>query len=225
MSDQIKLPVTDAEKFALIREQLYTPVVGDSLDALGHFHQFLPPQIHGITRQARLVGRAMPVLIADVFGPQSEPFGRLTEALDQLQPDEIYVARNGERPTSGWGEVLTATAKARGAAGAVIDGYHRDTPQILEQDWPVFSRGRYAQDAEVRKVVTDYRCPIEIGQVTISPGDLIFGDCDGVLVVPRAIEDEVLERALTKSAGENRVRAAIEAGMSSTDAFREFGVL
>lgn len=127
MSDQIQLPVTDVEKFALIRERLYTPVVGDSLDALGYFHQFLPPEIHGITREACLVGRAMPALIADVFGPQPEPFGRLTEALDQLEPGEIYVARNGERPTSGWGEVLTATAKARGAAGAVIDGYHRDT--------------------------------------------------------------------------------------------------
>lgn len=225
MTDQVQLPATDSEKFALIRDRLYTPVVGDSLDALGYYHQFLPPQIHGITQEARLVGRAMPVLIADVFGPQPEPFGRLTEALDQLEPGEIYLARNGERPTSAWGEVLTATAKARGAGGAVIDGYHRDTPQILEQDWPVFSWGRYAQDAEVRKVVTDYRCPIEIGQVVINPGDLVFGDCDGVLVVPRTIEDEVLERALIKSAGENKVRAAIEAGMSSTDAFREFGVL
>lgn len=77
MTDQTQLPATDTEKFALIRDQLYTPVVGDSLDALGYYHQFLPPQIHGITQEARLVGRAMPVLIADVFGPQPEPFGAL----------------------------------------------------------------------------------------------------------------------------------------------------
>lgn len=124
-----------------------------------------------------------------------------------------------------WGEILTATAKQRGAVGAVINGYHRDTPRVLEQDWPVFSRGRFAQDSAVRTQVVDYRCAIEVGGVRVEPGDLVFGDLDGVVVVPRRVEAEVIERALAKARGEKLVRREIEAGMSSTEAFRKYGIL
>ena len=124
-----------------------------------------------------------------------------------------------------WGELLTATARTRGAVGAVVDGFHRDTPKVLEQNWPVFSRGRYAQDSSVRTAVVDFRCPIEIGGVWIEPGDLIFGDLDGVVVVPRAVEAQVITGALEKARGEKVVRQAIEDGMSATAAFKKFGIL
>jgi len=215
----------DAERLALVCDRLYTPVVGDVLDQLGRTHQFLPQAIHALRPDVVLVGRAMPVLITDVFEAQRSPFGRLTEALDQLEPGEVYLARNGRAQCAAWGEILTATARARGAAGAVIDGFHRDTIRVLEQDWPVFSRGSFAQDAGIRTSVVDYRVPLEIDGVLVSPSDLIFGDIDGVVVVPRAVEDEVLELALTKAAAENVVRQAIEDGMSSTDAFATYGVL
>ena len=113
----------------------------------------------------------------------------------------------------------------RGAVGAVIDGFHRDTPQVLAQEWPVFSRGRYAQDSAVRTQVAAFREPIEIGGVWIEPGDLVFGDLDGVVIVPRALEGEVVKRALEKARGEKKVRRAIEHGMSTTEAFRTFGIL
>jgi regulator of RNase E activity RraA len=173
----------------------------------------------------KLVGRAMPVVMIDVFGPQEQPFGKLTEALDQLAPGDVYLAGGGGMRCAYWGEILTATARVRGAAGAVIDGFHRDTPRVLEQDWPVFSRGRYAQDSGVRTKVVDYRCPIEIGQVWVNPGDLVFGDLDGVVVIPAACEAEVIERSLEKARGEKLVRQEIEAGLSSTDAFRKYGIL
>jgi regulator of RNase E activity RraA len=221
----MSLPEVDAERLALVRDRLYTPVVGDVLDQLGRTHQFLPQAIHALRPDVVLVGRAMPVLITDVFEAQRSPFGRLTEALDQLEPGEVYLARNGRAQCAAWGEILTATARARGAAGAVIDGFHRDTIRVLEQDWPVFSRGSFAQDAGIRTSVVDYRVPLEIDGVLVSPSDLIFGDIDGVVVVPRAVEDEVLELALTKAAAENVVRQAIEDGMSSTDAFATYGVL
>ncbi|MCH7343436.1 RraA family protein [Pelomonas sp. CA6] len=124
-----------------------------------------------------------------------------------------------------WGELLTVTARMRGANGAVIDGYHRDTPMVLAQQWPVFSRGAFGQDSAVRTGIVDFRCEIELGGVWIRPGDLVFGDMDGVVVVPRACEDEVLRRALDKVGSENRVRQAIEAGMSSTEALARFKVL
>ncbi|MEM5781478.1 MAG: RraA family protein, partial [Lawsonibacter sp.] len=165
------------------------------------------------------------VLMIDVFGPQKKPFGLLTEALDQLQEHEIYIAAGGTGRCAYWGELLTATARVRGAVGAVLDGYHRDTPQVLSQNWPVFSRGPWAQDSSVRTQVVDFRCPIEIGQVTIHDGDLIFGDVDGVLVIPKEMAEQVVEQALEKAAGEKKARAAIEGGMSATEAFRVFGIL
>lgn len=167
----------------------------------------------------------MPALMIDVYGPQKEPFGKLTEALDQLQPGEVYVASGGAMRCAYWGEILTATAKKRGATGAVINGYHRDTPKVMEQNWPVFSRGRYAQDSSVRTQVVDYRCTMQVGEVWINPGDLIFGDMDGVVVIPKKYETEVVEKALAKAMGEKLVRREIENGMTSTEAFRKYGIL
>src|ERR1043166_946505 len=210
---------SDDELFSLVRRELYTPVAGDVLDDLGFAHQFLPQPIQPMREEMKLAGRAMPVLMIDVFGKQKKPFGLLTEALDQLQPGEIYLASGGEMRCAYWGEIRTATAKKRGAVGAVINGFHRDTPKVLEQNWPVFSRGRFAQDSGVRTQVAAFRCAIEVGQVSVQPGDLVFADLEGVLVIPRSVEAEVIERALTKARGEKLVRKEIEAGMSSTDAF------
>lgn len=215
----------DAELFALIAGDLYTPVVGDILDDLGFTHQFLPQPIQPMREEMKLAGRAMPVLMIDVYGKQAQPFGKLTEALDQLQSGEIYLASGGEMRCAYWGEILTATAKKRGAVGAVINGFHRDTPQVLSQNWPVFSRGRFAQDSGVRTQVADFRCPIEVGGVRVAPGDLVFADLDGVLIIPRQVEAEVIQRALEKARGEKLVRKDIEAGMSSTAAFRKYGIL
>src|SRR5712671_3378629 len=215
----------DPHLFRIIQEELYTPVVGDILDDLGLTHQFLPQPIQPMREEMKLVGRAMPVLMIDVHGKQKHPFGKLTEALDQLQPGEIYLASGGAMRCAYWGEILTATAKKRGATGAVIDGFHRDTPRVLEQNWPVFSCGRFAQDSAVRTQVVDYHCPIEIGQVSVQPGDLVFGDLDGVVIVPKKIEAEVIERALAKARGEKLVRKEIESGLSSTAAFKKYGIL
>jgi regulator of RNase E activity RraA len=149
----------------------------------------------------------------------------MTEALDQIQPHEIYVVTGGSQNCAAWGEIMTATAKTRGGSGAIVDGFHRDTPRVLEQEWPVFSRGRFAQDAGVRSKVVDFRCPVEIGGVFINPGDLIFGDLDGVVVVPQAVEREVVTRAVEKARAEKVVRKDIEGGLSSTEAFRKYGIL
>jgi 4-hydroxy-4-methyl-2-oxoglutarate aldolase len=215
----------DKQLFALISSALYTPVVGDVLDFLGCRRQFLPPEIQPLDTSMKIVGRAMPVQIADTWGDHGSPFGRLTEALDQIAPSEIYIATGGHRHCAAWGEILTATARTRGGVGAILDGYHRDTLRVLEQDWPVFSRGRYAQDARIRSSVVDFRCPIEVGGVTIQPGDLIIGDLDGVVLVPKSVEAEVVSRSLEKARAEKVVRKEIESGMSSTEVFKKHGVL
>lgn len=214
----------ESQLFCLMKESLYTPVVGDILDAMGYSHQFLPPQIRPLLPEMKIAGKACTVLEHNVFGPQKKPFGLLTEALDQLQENDVYIA-TGAHNSALWGELLTAAARTRKAAGAVLDGYTRDTPQVLEQNWPVFGRGRWAQDSSIRTNVIDFRCPIEIGQVTIHDGDLVFADMDGVLIIPQEIAPEVIEKAFEKAAGEKLVRKAIEGGMSATQAFAKFGIL
>jgi len=225
LSEQNLADLIEKDRFDLIRSTLYTPVIGDILDTLGYFHQFLPQAIQPVQQNMRIVGRALPVQIADAWGPQLVPFGKMTEALDSIQPFDIYIATGGSMNCAAWGEIMTATGKVRKGAGAILDGFHRDTPRVLEQNWPVFSRGRYAQDAGVRSKVVDFGCRIEIGGVAINPGDLIVADLDGVIVVPRSVEEQVIELALAKATGEKVVRKAIEAGMSSTEAFRKFGIL
>lgn len=228
----------DNEMFNLMKEKLHTPVVGDILDQMGYNHQFLPAAIRPLASQVptalitdtkgdnwmKLAGYACTVLENDVFGMPKKPFGYMTEALDQLKPNEIYIA-TGAHNSALWGELLTASAKARGAVGAVIDGFTRDTPMVLEQNFPVFCSGTWAQDSSIRTYVFDYRCVIEIGQVTIHDGDIVFGDVDGVLIIPRNIAEEVIEKALEKVATEKAMRKAIENGMMVTDAFAKYGVL
>ena len=215
----------DGELFSLMKTTLYTPVVGDILDQCGRFHQFLPQPIQPLREEMTLAGRAMPVLQTDVFGPQEKPFGLMTQALDDLRAGEVYVATGGTRPSANWGEIMTATAKTRGAVGAVVNGYHRDTARVLEQNWAVFSRGAWAQDSGPRMKVLDFRCRIEISGVVVTPGDLVFGDVDGVVIIPQELVEEVISRALEKARGEKVVRQAIEGGLSSTEAFKKYGIL
>lgn len=205
--------------------ELNTAVVGDILDARGRTHQFLPQPIQGFRDSMLVCGRAMPVLVEDVEGSPEKPFGLLTEALDDLRPGEVYLLTGGSLRCAGWGEILTVTAKARGANGAVIDGFHRDTSQVLREDWPVFSRGAYAQDAGARASVVDFRCSVAIGKVNVSPGDIVFGDIDGVLIIPQDIAQDVIEEARRKLAAESVTKDAIRSGMSSTEAYATFGVL
>jgi regulator of RNase E activity RraA len=181
-----------------------------------------------------VIGRAMTVLEADVFGEKIEntanplmqkPFGLMFEALDDLKRNEIYVCTGSSPRYALWGELMSTRAIKLGAAGAIVDGYSRDTRGILALNFPVFSWGRYAQDQGPRGKVIDYRVPIEINGVRISPGDTLFGDLDGVCVIPRAAERDVFTAALEKARGEKLVAKAIREGMSAVEAFAKFGIM
>ena len=224
----------DDELFALMRAQLFPAVVGDILDTMGYLKQFLSPSIRPLRSNMVVLGRAMPVLEANCFaasepagqGPLSrQPFGLLFQALDELQPNEVYVATGCAPQFALWGGLMTTRAVHLLAAGAVLDGYSRDTPEVLQSGLPVFSYGGYAQDQGPRGKVVDYRVAVEINGVRIEPGDIVFGDLDGVLVIPRAAEQEAVRRALEKASTESQVRRAIEGGMSTVEAFRTFGVM
>ncbi len=225
---------SDAELFAAMRSRLFTAVVGDILDTMGLLHQFLPPQIRALRDDMVTVGRAMPVLEADYFSAadtgghaalSAKPFGLMFEALDSLKPDEIYVATGASPRYALWGELMSTRARHLKAAGAILDGYVRDTRGILALDFPTFGLGSYAQDQGPRGKVVDYCVAVEIGGVRIRPDDILFGDRDGVLVIPREAEAEAIRLAFEKAATESKVRLAIEAGMSTVEAFERFGVM
>jgi regulator of RNase E activity RraA len=230
----MKLWNSDEELFALAKQELFTAVVGDVMDKMGLLHQFLPPRLQPLRDDMVALGRAMPVLEADVFSEAetnthnpalAKPFGLLFEALDDLQANEIYVCTGGSPRYALWGELMSTRAMKLGAAGAVVDGYSRDTFGILRLGFPTFSSGRYAQDQGPRGKVIDFRLAIEIEGVRIRPGDIVFGDVDGVLVIPREAEEEAFTRAVEKARGEKLVQKAIGDGMSACEAFATFGIM
>jgi len=224
----------DAELFKLMERELFTAVVGDVLDSMGLQRQFLQPQIKPISEHMRLIGRAMPVLEADVHALRAvggvntlmaKPFGLMLEALDNLKPGEIYVA-SGSSPTYAlWGELMSTRAKHLGARGALVNGFARDIDGIRNLDFPCFATGFYAQDQGPRGKVLDYRSAIAIDGIRIEPGMLIFGDKEGALVIPRQAEEEAIRLSLEKARGEKTVANAIRGGMSACEAFRTFGIM
>lgn len=225
---------TEAELFALIRRELFTAVVGDVMDKLGLQRQFLPPRIQPLRQDMVVLGRAMPVLTADVFsdaepsqagGAMAQAFGLMLTALDDLKPNEVYVCTGGSPRYALWGELMSTRALKLGAAGAVLNGYARDADGILRLNFPAFAYGRYAQDQGPRGKVIDFRVSVEIEGVRVRPGDYVFGDSEGVLIVPEDAAEESFSRALEKARGEKLVKKALEDGLSASDAFQKFGIM
>ncbi len=222
------------ELFTVAKRELFSAVIGDVMDKMDLYRQFLPPAIRPLKSDMVFVGRAMPVLSVDVFREtisgsanslMEKPFGLMLEALDDLKRNEVYVNTGSSPRNALWGEMMSIRAQKLGAVGAVLNGYSRDTKAVLRLGFPTFSFGSYAQDAGPRYKVIDFRIPIEIGGVLIEPGDILFGDVDGVCCVPRRAEAEVFSKALEKARGEKQVRKALEEGSSATAAFEKFRIM
>lgn len=224
---------SDEELFTLMRKELYSAVIGDILDKMHYYHQFLAWRIQPVKDHMVVAGRAMTVLEADAFEELSagrnpimqKPFGLMLEALDDIKKDEVYICTGSSPAYALVGELMCTRMQILGAAGAVVNGFHRDTKGIVELDFPCFSYGRYAQDQAPRGKVIDFRVPIEIEGVRVNPGDIVFGDLDGVVVIPRAIEQEVIGLAYEKATGEKMVSEAIRAGMGAKESFDKHGIM
>ncbi len=222
----------DAGLFELMKRELFTAVVGDVMDKVGLVRQFLPPEIQPLRDDMVVAGRAMPVLEADYAEPDdrsadgNRAFGLMFEAVDDLAENDVYICTGASPTYALWGELLSTRALKLGAAGAVLDGFSRDTRGILELEFPTFCAGRYAQDQRVRGRVVDFRCTLTFSNgAAVSPGDIVFGDLDGVVIVPSDSAPDAIHRALDKVRGENRVREAIEGGMSAREAWDRFGIM
>lgn len=224
----------DDELFKIMKDELYTAVVGDILDQMGYFHQFLPQKIQPIKEEMIIAGRAMTVVECDADKLSAEmkkdyklnqPFGLMLDALDDLKKNEVYICSGASPDYALVGEIMCTRMKHLGSAGAVVNGYHRDTKGIVAIDFPCFSYGRYSQDQAPRGKVVNFRVHIEIEGVKVNPGDIVFGDLDGVVIIPKSIENEVIEKAYEKATGEKAVGKAIKNGMSAKKAFTEYGIM
>jgi regulator of RNase E activity RraA len=216
----------DFELFRHVEENLYTAVVSDSLDELGYRNQAMREFMRPLSAEARFVGWARTFSYVDVYHIPSDPYAMEIEALDSVLPGEIIVASTaGSLQNAPWGELLSTAARARGARGAVIDGLVRDVRKIQELGFPVFARGIKPVDSKGRGTIIDYNVRVECAGACVSPGDLVFADYDGVIVVPAEAVPDVIQLATEKAAKEDESRAELLRGAYLKDVFAKYGVL
>ncbi len=216
----------DTELFNMMEEQLYAAVISDALDAAGFREQALKHTIRPLLPETVVVGRAMPVLCLEVYEIPDEPYQQEIAAVDNLKQDDVLICSTNESTRiCFWGELLSTAARARGARGAVIEGFIRDVRKIIGMRFPIFTTGISPVDSNGRGEVVAYNVPIECGGVTVNPGDIVFGDADGVVVIPQNVEKVVVEAALEKVRGENRTRNALREGATLREVFDKYGIL
>ena len=220
----------DESIFRFMKEKLYVAVVCDILDSLGYrgqaMHQRLRPLLPD-ARRCGFAGRARTVrwLTTDHVA-EDDPYGQEIEAIDSLRPNDVVV--HSTDPTgrcAPWGELMTTVAMRNGAVGCVCDGMVRDCVKILALGFPVYHAGIRPLDSKGRARVTDFDVPVACGDVLVRPGEIIFADFDGIVVIPKDVEAEVLRLALEKVVGENVVRAELEAGKSLREVYNTYGIL
>lgn len=216
----------DLRLFLEIERNLYTAVLSDALDDMGIRDRAMREHLRPLASDMVMAGWARTISCMDVHYISADPYALEIEALDSVLPGEIVVVGTGEsKRNAPWGELLSTAAKARGARGAVIDGLVRDVKKILPLEFPVFAAGIKPVDSKGRGIVVDYNVPVECGGVTISPGDLIVGDFDGIVAIPAAAAVEAVRRASEKAARENHSRADLMRGAYLRDVYEKYGVL
>jgi regulator of RNase E activity RraA len=199
-------------------KSLGTTTVSDALDRLGISGQALG--IKPIDRSFSLCGRAFTVhtIAVDAKAP-----GSVGDYIDDVPPGEVVVLDNaGRMDATVWGDILTVMANLRGLGGTVIHGVCRDSDRCLEVGYPIFSRGVYMRTGKDRVQAEGYNVPVSLGDVRVRPGDLLLGDGDGVIVIPREQESEVLEAAKQIEEAEDRIRQEIMGGTRLDEARKKF---
>jgi 4-hydroxy-4-methyl-2-oxoglutarate aldolase len=210
----------------LIKTRLYTAVVCDTLDELGFRNQALREDIRPLQEGHIVLGYAKTILAADVYHIAEKPYEEEINSMDSIRENEVVVvATNHSRQNGIWGELLSTAAKMRGANGAIIDGLIRDTKKIKELEFPVFCTGFKPVDSKGRGIVIDYDCPIEVGGVLVRKGDIVFGDCDGVVIIPIEVLEQTVQTALKKVDGENNTRDELLQGKLLREVYEKYGVL
>lgn len=214
-----------ATAVAELRRVGYSAVVSDCCDAVGLRGQALAPGILPVSpSQPVLVGIARPSRSVPVDMIPAAPYAMEIAFLDSLRTDDVVIAAvPGD--VAFWGELFSTAARARGAAGVIIDGHIRDQRRIAAMDFPAFARGGHPTDSLGRTTMVEHDVPVVVGGVTVSPGDLVIADVDGIVAVPAAVAPEVARRAIEKVTTEDDARGLLERGALLREVFDRFRVL
>ena len=206
---------------------LYAAVISDVLDAAGHRDRALDARVTHSCGPEVLVGRAATMLAGEEVEVEGEPYKLQVEAIDSLGPGDVVVATTGGSEAAAfWGELFSTAAAARGARGLVLDGLVRDRRKIDELGgFPVFATGARPVDSMGRLTVRAHGVPVRCGGVVVRPGDLVFAEPDGVVVVPAEIEEGIISAALEKVEREDTVRDELRGGGTLAQAWKRHGVL
>ena len=218
----------DQQKFDWIRQTLYVPAVCDILDNLGHRHQAMHQRLRPLDPgNCTIVGRARTFRWMETdYVVESDPYGLEIEAMDSLKPGDVVVHSTDYAGTNApWGELMSTVAKRNGATGCICDSQIRDCQKIVRIGFPVFYQGIRPLDSMGRGRVMAYDVPVRCGEVLVQPGEFVFADFDGIVVVPRPVEDQVLEQAATKVGKENDSRRELLKGRTLRDVYNEYQVL
>jgi regulator of RNase E activity RraA len=212
---------SDAEIVKFIRENLYVAAVCDILDSLGYRHQAMHQRLRPLLpdrKNCGFVGRARTVRWMET--------DYVLEAVDSLKPGDVVVQSTDYAGTNApWGELMSTVAKRNGAVGCVCDSQIRDCNRIIEMGFPVYYSGIRPLDSMGRGIVMAYDVPIRCGDVLVKPGNLIFADFDGIVVVPNEVEEAVLVQAQEKVHKENLSRKELLEGKSLREVYTKYGVL
>ena len=225
-----KLPqfASDSERFAWIRQHLYVPAVCDILDTLGCREQAMHQRLRPLDPDhCTIVGRARTFRWMETdYVVENDPYGLEIEAIDSLKGGDVAVHSTDHGGTNApWGELLSTVAQRNGAAGCICDSMIRDCRRIIALRFPVFFTGIRPLDSMGRGRLMAYDVPVRCGGVLVRPGDLVFADFDGVVVVPREVENEALTRAFAKVNKENHSRRDLIAGDTLRAVYNRYGVL
>ena len=205
---------------------LYTGAVADVLDASGHRDQILPAGIQPVELSMKVAGPAFPGLGEPTEDIAHNDTDKRLAMLESVEPGSVSVwACGGHDGSAHWGEIMSRSVMERGCVGAVVDGGLRDTDFVLQLGFPVFCRFRSPASSIGRWDIVDWNCRIAIGKTSISPGDWVFGDVDGVVVVPGDFVEDVLVESEAKVAKEGLMRAELDRGERITEVFGRHGSL
>jgi len=207
-------------------ENLYSAVICDALDSMGYRHQALTTHFYNFTGLPRITGRCKTTLWVDMYHEDENPYELELQAVDSCRQGDILICAAGGSVRSGiWGELLTTAAMNSGCEGVIVHGCIRDIEKMRAMNFPVFATGKSPYDSQNRQRVVDIDVNVEIDNVVCKPGDIVYGDEDGIVVIPQEIEEEVIKNASEKVNAENISRDAIKAGMKATEAYQKYGIL
>lgn len=211
-----------------MRENLYVPVVCDVLDTFGYRNQAMHQRMRPLDPEnCIIIGRARTFRWMETdYAVEEDPYGLEIDAMDSLQPNDVAVHSTDHGCTNApWGELMSTVAKMRGATGAIVDSMIRDCLRIRELKFPVFYHGIRPLDSVGRGRVMAYDVPIRCGDVLVRPGEIVYADYDGIVVIPKEVEQKVLELAAEKAGKESQSRQELFAGKSLREVYDKYGVL